>query len=280
MRRSFAVSLAFLSLLICTMWVFPAFWYRPSDTRGAGFIWLTEQSTISDWKFHEISVGKAAEAILVADKIFNGEFSRPDGTTIQAYGAKRYVEKENEIGLFSHTPDRCWTAAGWKMEPSNPSFVEREIHGLRVLLERRVFSAQGHRQLVYFGAVVGGRPLPYRIDQYMTAATKRSAEVGGDTAGTWERLRQPRLWGWAWESFINRTPLSGPQQFFRVSTPIVGNDIAPSERLLNEFLPLWLQLEDFQKERIAWSSAKGEAAKSQGSTGVASGAGRSHPATQ
>ncbi len=254
MPRKLVILVTVFSLLVFGLWAFPFFWYRPPDVDAKGFSWLAEQTNVAGWKFSSTPVGKAAEAVLVADRLFNGEFSRPDGATIQAYGAKRYIEKENEIGLFSHTPDRCWTAIGWSIEPGSPDHIETELHGLRMILERRIFVARDKRQLVYFGAVVGGKPLPYRLDQYRSAASQPSYVGKGDTSGTWRRLAQTRLWGWAWESFVNRTPLAGPQQFIRISTPINGVDPAAADQMLKEFLPQWLKPTPYRTEFDSWRS--------------------------
>ena len=255
MPRSVIATITALSLLVASLWTFPVFWYRPPDPNRAGFFWLNELTEIPGWKFDAVPVGKAAEAVLVADRLFNGDFSRADGTVIQAYGAKRYLEKENEIGLFSHTPDRCWTAVGWMMVPATPDHLEIEIHGLRFLFERRIFSSRGKRQLVYFGAVVGGKPLPYRLDQYKSAASNQSYAGKGDTATTWRRLGQLRLWSWAWESFVNRTPLSGPQQFIRISTRIQGDDVKAADAMLTQFLPQWLRPVSYASDQQEWLKA-------------------------
>lgn len=248
------VSVAIFSAIISTLWAFPSFWYADRELASGGYAWFAEESQVAGWEFTHVAVGKTAEAILVADRIANGEFTRADGRSIQVYSAKRYLEKENEIGLFSHTPDRCWTATGWKIEPANPDFVECTVHGVRILFERRIFAISGQRQLVYFGALVGGEPVPHRLDQYYAAGVRRKESTRGDSEGTLQRILQPRLWSWAWDSFLNRTPFRGPQQFVRISTPIRGNDDSGADRLLAEFLPLWLKRTEYGSEFQAWKT--------------------------
>jgi len=263
------VALILFSGVIGTLWAFPSFWYANRRT-NADYAWFAEQTQIAGWEHRKVPIGKSAEAILVADRIVNGEFSQPDGRNVLVYSAKRYLEKENEIGLFSHTPDRCWTATGWKIDPAEPSFIKVPVDGIEILFERRIFVAGMQRQLVYFGALVGGKPLPYRIDQYLVASTKRKDGVRGDSEGTWQRLKQPRLWSWAWDSFINRTPLSGPQQFFRVSTPIRGSNVAEADDLLMQFLPQWLVRTEYASEFAAWNALPlGEKQKQGGDAGIA-----------
>ncbi|MCI0539643.1 MAG: EpsI family protein [Verrucomicrobiales bacterium] len=254
MPKATLIPLTLFSAVIGILWAFPVFWYSDGRPANRDYAWFAEQSAIPGWKFQHVPVGKAAEAILVADTIVNGEFTGTDGRSIQVYAAKRYLEKENQIGLFSHTPDRCWTALGWRIDSAERDYVECRVHGLPMLFERRIFTAEDQRRLVYFGALVGGKPLPYRIDQYFKAGLKRKAGTPGDTEGTWQRVMQPRLWSWAWESFVNRTPLSGPQQFIRISTPILQPDAAGADQLLQQFLPQWLVPTEFLSEFSAWKA--------------------------
>jgi len=246
---------AALALLIGTLWSFPTFWYTASAAKGQ-FKWLAEQTQVEGWQYEDFGIAEAAEAILVGDRMVNGQFSTPDRRrSVQVFSAKRYEEKENEIGLFSHTPDRCWTIAGWQIEPAEPQTVECTVHGVSMRLERRVFIAGPQRHLVYFGALVGGEPLPYRLDQYLAANLKKTQATQSDEASTWLRLRETRLWGWAWDSFVNRTALAGPQQFLRISTPVVSGDFGSADKLLQEFLPLWLVPTDYEREAAEWRAA-------------------------
>jgi hypothetical protein len=254
MPKAILITLAVFSATVGVLWTFPLLWYAEGKPADHSYAWFAEQSEIPGWKFERVPVGRTAEAILVADRIVNGEFSHPDGRTIQVYAAKRYLEKENEIGLFSHTPDRCWTAIGWKIESAEPAFIECTVHGVQMLFERRVFTAGNQRRLVYFGALVGGKALPYRIDQYFTAGLNRKENIEGDSGATWQRLMQPRLWSWAWESFLNRTPLNGPQEFVRVSTSVLQDDVAEADQLLRQFLPLWLTPAHYASELAAWKA--------------------------
>jgi len=252
-RQSLAVVGVF-SLLVALLWAFPSFWYNAAALEKR-FTWFAEQTAVADWLHTEVPISKSAEAILVADRVVNSEFTRLDRSKVRAYSAKRYLKKQNEIGLFSHTPDRCWTAGGWKLEATEPDFVERAIHGVPILFERRIFSFGAQRELVYFGALVGGKPLPYRIDQYLGAGKKMTRDTGGDQGGTLLRLSQGRLWGWAFESFVKRSPLSGPQQFIRVSTPISDGETQAADERLANFLAQWLVPTDYSAELAGWKPA-------------------------
>src|SRR5438034_1055855 len=110
-----------LSILLC--WSFPHFWYTKVDTRQKR-VWFAEQTNIVGWQYQEVPVAESAESALVADRLVNGEFSKSDGKPIRVFSAKRFREKENEIGLFVHTPDRCWTETGWELEAVFPDLVQ------------------------------------------------------------------------------------------------------------------------------------------------------------
>lgn len=243
-----------LSACVGLLWAFPTLWYTSRPADGA-FKWFAEQDHLPGWSATNLPISKTAEAVLVGDKLVSAEFTRADGERVRVFSAKRYLKKENEIGLFSHTPDRCWTAVGWKIEPADPDCVEVEVHGVPMLFERRVYSFGAQRELVYFGALVGGRPLPYRLDQYHAAGATRTDIGAGDAHGTWHRIKQARVWSWAWDSFKNRTPLAGPQQFVRVSTPLSAIDTRTADQCLKDFLQHWLQPANYQAELAQWNAA-------------------------
>jgi len=239
------------ALLVLLCWVFPRFWYTRADPQR-GHYWLAEQKDIPGWTFREIPVSESAERTLVADRLVTGEFSGTGGPVVQVFSAKRYAEKENEIGLFVHTPDRCWTEAGWKLDPTQPELVELDVHGLLITFERRIFVAGDQRELVYFGGTVGGQPLPFRLDHNLSVGMRYSLRHSADRTGTTLRASDSRLWARTWDSFKSRSPLNGPKQFIRISTPISGDDPSPADHRLQEFLPLWLRLSDYAAELTAW----------------------------
>ena len=118
--------------------------------------------------------------------------------------------------------------------------MECQIHGLAMRFERRLFVHDQVKELVYFGAIVGGKALPYRLDQYLAANVKKTEQTRGDSESTVLRLGSSRMWGWTWDSFVHRTAFGGPQQFVRISTPVVGDDLAEADERLRSFLPQWL----------------------------------------
>ena len=250
--RYLGVSILALGLLV--LWQFPAVWYA-GKADGASYQWFGLNEEIAGWEFAEIPVGDAAEAILVADRMDNGSFKQGNGPLVRVFSAKRFEEKENSVGLFSHTPDRCWTNTGMVIENEGPYFRKVDIHGIEMVLERRVFSMGSQRELVYFGALVGGAALPYRMDQYLGSGRRRITSEGGDQGGTIDRLLNIRVWSWAFESFVKRARLAGPQQLIRVSTPIAESVEVADTRLLS-FFEEWLSVVSYEDERRRFESER------------------------
>ncbi len=248
-----------LTLFVGGLWVFPSLWYTRSAAGGKP-VWLSERTNIVGWTYQEIPVSESAERLLVADRTVNGEFARNGGRdVVRVFSAKRYSAKSHDIGLFVHTPDRCWTQGGWKFEPVTPDFVELTVHGVRMVFERRVFVAGDRPELVYFGGLVGGQPLPYRLDHNLSVGMKyalnQTARQRG-AMGAGIRATDKRFWQRIWEAFKARRQILGPKQFLRISTSALGADLDASDKVLQQFLEAWLTPEDYEAELKAWESRK------------------------
>ncbi|MCP5523508.1 MAG: exosortase-associated EpsI family protein [Verrucomicrobiales bacterium] len=254
-RRSAILTSCLLAAVVGFLWLFPSIWYTATDVQSRR-VWLSPQTKVKGWSFGEEPVAESAERLLVADSLFNGAFTnQTDRTVVRVFSAKRFTANSRDIGLFVHTPDRCWTQGGWRLEPVEPSFVDLTVHGVPMRFERRVFVAGGHRELVYFGGLVGGQPLPYRLDHNYSVALKyqvKRREGVTDTAGAGQRAFDPLFWGRIWDSFVARRALMGPKQFVRLSVGIREGDLAKADKELQDFLPLWLQPVDFEQELEEW----------------------------
>lgn len=228
------------------MWIFPSLWYV-GGASGDGGHWVAERSEIDDWTFHETEVSETAERILVADSIFSGEFrNESKGKTIRVFSAKRESDSGRDIGLFVHTPDRCWTESGWIIEPAEPSFVSIDVNGIEVGFERRIFSNRGRRELVYFCGLVNGNQLPYRLDHNLDVGLQAGKMERTKGVGSSLRMIDRKFWTGIGNSFLSREFLWGPKQFVRVSTPCSGlkND---SDDLLIAFIQDWLEFQPLEE---------------------------------
>jgi hypothetical protein len=234
---------AMMSICVC----FPYFWYTKA-VPGQTYLWFNEQTNLTGWFFKTVDVGQAAERILVADQIVNGEFLSEKNPAIRVFSAKRYKENPNEIGLFVHTPDRCWTEAGWSIEPAAPDLSEIKIRDTLIPFERRIFSGSGQKELVYFCGLTAGQPLPYRLDHNLGVGMRYKFRNLQQKGGTALRASDKTLWTRVWESFQSRRQLFGPKQFLRISTSVQSNDVGEADQRLHQFLTQWLVPADYRSE--------------------------------
>ncbi len=234
------VGMALVSMALLFLWGFPLVWYTHTDAHQAKY-WLSPLRDIDGWSFEDQSLDEAMERRLVADTSFNGQFTHGNGDSIQAFMAKRSKESVNEIGLFVHTPDRCWTEGGWKIQPIQPDWVRVEVDGIPLVFERRLFTAGGRDELVYFTGMVGGQALPYRLDHNLSVAMKYQRLTSDAATGTGYRFIDTQLWKRVWESFVSRRPLLGPKQFIRLSTSVGLGSLEDGDRRLQAFLKEWLK---------------------------------------
>lgn len=247
-----------LSALILLAWGFPGFWYR-SDGVGPSH-WLAEKSEVPGWGYRAIPVDESAEKVLVADRMVNGIFTNTTGSQIYVFSAKRFEEKANEIGLFIHTPDRCWVQIGWRVEPdAAPDFKEITLHGAKVRVERRIFDYRGRRELVYFFGLQNGAPLPYRLDHYLNAALRAG---GNKSERPQVQATDLHFWRRLWDSFKGRQEFLGPKQFIRISTGVTMDGESAADQQLERFLHQWLIPSDFAEEKKQWQIASAKVTRS------------------
>jgi hypothetical protein len=204
-------SLTATSFLVL-LWLFPSFWYRGWEA-SPQMHWFTNSTDLSGWSYLEIPVGRSAERLLVADRIANGTFTGPDGQVVNVFLASRYSEHPNAVGLFVHTPDRCWVQTGWQVEPTSPDCLQVTLHGLVLAFERRIFRQGQARELVYFTGLAGGQPLPHRLDHELSIAARAQQEPSVGTRATFLRATDQQYWTRVWDAFRTRRPLAGPKQF-------------------------------------------------------------------
>ena len=245
-RLSLWILVGGFAIIIAVLWLLPAFWYtNPGDGNR---VWFAERTEVEGWNFEPVPISASAERVLVADRTVNGEFRR-SGESVRVFSAKRFIENSNEIGLFVHTPDRCWVEGGWKIEPIAPEVQEVKIHGVTMQMERRLFEFGSNRELVYFCGLVDGQTLPYRLDHNLSVGVRTFGEENQAASGAVGRASDRHFWQRLWDSFASRRALSGPKQFFRISTPVRGDDLAEADERLKTFLSLWLTPGDFQEEQ-------------------------------
>jgi hypothetical protein len=252
--RAIIIASAVAAILVVALWAFPSFWYTKS---GPGqFTWLTENTNIAGWTYAATPVEKSQEAALDADKAVSGEFKN-GSEVVQVFAAKRFSDDPNAIGLFVHTPDRCWVESGWKLKPASPETAEIDFHGTKLICERRVFVWRtGEEVLVYFGGLSAGQPLPYRLDHNLSVGQKSQMNATSRSSQARTRAVDTKFWARIWDVFQSRQQMVGPKQFVRLATPTGGRDAAAADERLKMILERWLQPGDFAGEFGQWQKSK------------------------
>ncbi len=260
MRRGVWLVVA-AAAMVLLLWFFPSFWYTHADA-SQGYSWLVPRQSIAGWQYKELPVSKSAERQLVADETFSGAFTaKEEPAPVHVFLANRYSEKPNDIGLFVHTPDRCWTESGWVIQPIAPDYVQLRVHGIPMMFERRLFVGGEHQELVYFGGLVGGQPVPYRMDYNLSVGVKVALQKLGRSGGAQFRAVDTRFWGRIWDSFLSRRQLFGPKQFIRISTPVEGDGLPAADHRLVVMLDQWLEVANYEQELQRWQSKPKKAAE-------------------
>ena len=237
--------------LILGIWGFPRVWYTRMESSQVSQWWAPVTGS-DGWDFHSGQVDAQAERLLVADQLTAAEFN-PKGhpeEPVRVLSARRNREDPREIGLFVHTPDRCWVQAGWTLVPTHPDLVQVDLQGRSIGFERRLFRIGDRFELVYFTGLVAGQTLPYRLDHNLSVSLRVLAEGAEDRTHGANRWNDSLLWRRVWDSFLSRRPLLGPKQFLRVSTPVVPGRESDGDERLRRFLREGLRAESVVSEGV------------------------------
>jgi len=115
-------------------------------------------------------------------------------------------------------------------------------------------------QLVYFGALVGGEAVPYRMNYFKAISDSGAGSQAGQHLA---RVTDLRFWGTILNSFRSRKSLQGPSHFIRVSTSATPDDPGRGDQVLSNFLMDWMRRGSFKDEFEAANSKAeiGKAAK-------------------
>lgn len=226
-----------MSVTLLVLWTFPFWWYTAEDRTGAR-VRVTDDP--EGWQFEAEPVSKSVEAILVAESMINGTYSNPRGESVRVFRATRRDNRSRDIGLFVHTPDRCWSSAGWRLVSAEPDHVRWTKSGVTMQFERRIFRQHDDLVLVYFGGLVDERPLPFRLDHNFGMASGAGLGLARSTVS---RFVDPQFWGGVWDRFVSRLPAGGTHEFIRVSVPVSGAEFGAGDWGLGQFLDQWLVVE-------------------------------------
>lgn len=244
------IVIASLIALLAAAWIFPLLWYEKPK---GDFFWLAENSGMPGWRFEAVPLSQEESDKLNVDRAVNQIVTSSGQLQVRAFSTKNYTATTGAKGIFHHNPDVCWSGAGWKLMAIQPESIAVKIAGKDILFERRCFSFQGQMQLVYFGALVGGNAVPYRMNYF-----KAVGDTGSMTDADMQlaRVGDRRFWSTILNSFRSRKSLQGPSHFIRVSTSVKSDDLGRGDQVLNDFLKDWLRRASFKDEFEQWQKTR------------------------
>lgn len=121
------------------------------------------RNEIPGWTARDLPVGEtefvatAVERILRYDDVLYRSFER-EGVNLAIFVSYWGRGKSSVREVAAHTPDRCWTTAGWKVHTIENQ-VPMDYHSFQLMpAERRKFTFHGTPMHVTFWHIVGGEP--------------------------------------------------------------------------------------------------------------------------
>jgi hypothetical protein len=217
----------------------PWIWFATAADDPGSRMAFGVRTAIAGWEFLNEPVPPAAQETLATTNLFNGRFRGPDARVVTVFAAEWHTGSSRSMSVVQHTPDICWVGAGWVLvDAGQPDQVALEVGGKAVDFQCRAFAGPGggHRELVVWCTLVGGRILP---------ESERWQQEGSGGVGRRERFEAAyrRV---AMGHFLSNVRLrrlgTGDKQFVRFSVPLRGN-WAESLADLQRFASLWLSLE-------------------------------------
>lgn len=235
-----------IASLILVIWVFPKVWYTRMESSQVSQWWVPV-TQINGWNSQRSDRCPGGAIVGRGPTDGSGVHAiRASREPVRVLSARRNREDPREIGLFVHTPDRCWVQAGWTLVPTHPDLVQVDLQGCSIGFERRLFRIGDRFELVYFTGLVAGQTLPYRLDHNLSVSLRVLAEGAEDRTHGANRWNDSLLWRRVWDSFLSRRPLLGPKQFLRVSTPVVAGRESEGDERLRRFLREGLRAESVE----------------------------------
>lgn len=164
MSRSLFVALALLTISIFTNLLFD----RSELVTVSGEAVIP---TLFEGADFEISIrqkiGRSIREDEKIDELLNYNIARSytlralGGRTVDVYIAYWEPGRQHERNIGDHTPDICWTQAGWEMSIPFDSEINYDNDTRIPAFQNRVFTKDGVHRYTWYSHLVGGTPSPY-----------------------------------------------------------------------------------------------------------------------
>lgn len=218
------------SLTLIVVLILPSLWYNNKYPVGNKVDLNMFQRDIKGWTFKSVDIEDAIEKLIKSDKIVNGMYTNYEKhMEINLFVTEKISNDLNDFPecILSHTPDRCWPSVGWKVEEAVPNLTVIEFEDHSIIFERRIFSYNGIRQLVYFTGLLNGQQLPFRLNHNYKNYRNDIYKIFNEDV--MQRLTQ---------TFKSRLTLKGKKNFIRFSTEI-NYGLKQTERDFSDFISSW-----------------------------------------
>lgn len=249
--------------VLCSLGIFVACivaswaWFNLSKTTldltslgSSEAIWLSNKAEVSGYTYQAESLSRSVLDELWTTNVLNGLFQNlSNETSIRVYFASWKSSKVRKLASLFHTPDWCWSGAGWKFsDQGQPSQVQLQIRSQTLPFECRIFQSPDRKrlELVVWSALVRGKIVPEAANLTTQANLKQGfAERISDTAWRTFFLRVAKANArFSTDILIERAGVSRfgiAQQVVRLSTAVTGT-WTDSLALLEAFLTEWIEI--------------------------------------
>jgi hypothetical protein len=216
-------------------------WVRLGRPAQSDSYWFEVHTNLAKLKFFPKATDAETLAKLGTTNVIDGIFTDASQLEARAFLASWTSEEGKQVSAVDHTPDLCWPHVGWKpIEIGQPRQIALAFSGQTLPFECRVFeSAGGHRELVVWCSLLGGRVMP-ELDLLRLSA-KDSNEVYNDHASRSVTVRRRLKITQFFETITHRLPTQGNRQFARYSVSIPSDWSAGLQQITNT-CPQWLEL--------------------------------------
>lgn len=209
LTRALGLNLLFV-VGICAAWA----WFNvapPPPTHAYRFLIKTN---LPGWRFEPIPLNAKVIETLATTNLLNGTFHDSHGERISIFLGEWRANRGHELSVVAHTPDVCWTRAGWTAITAEfGNSMDLAIAEETIPFEVRVFRPPngGPEELTLWCTLVNGQPYG-ELDRFHPAQAQ--PEDSGDLASrTSRRLAASHLLN----ALKTRTTGTGEKQFIRLS---------------------------------------------------------------
>jgi hypothetical protein len=192
-------------------------WYHVLPPKPTTKFYFLISTNIPGWDYKPILLSTEAKKILATGDILNGTFFSHKGERLSVFLAEWKAGKHNSLDVVAHTPDICWSNAGWISTQSHyGDSIEMHFSERPIPFETRIFEEPrgGTQEIAFWCTLVNGQ-IYSELNGFAPAETpKKNNQLSLNS--TARRLSA----GHFLNALSRRNLGAGTKQFLRISTEI------------------------------------------------------------